>query len=149
MTSLEDLLDSYAAAATLFERTFESLAPEVTTARPAEGWTPAEVAVHMADAELVRATRIRVILGEHDPVLFTFDEERWQQQLAYSAQRPQLALDLYRATVTANRDLLLAIGPAALDRHGLHPTDGALTIRGLVERGIHHAHEHAEQLRAE
>ena len=110
------------------------------------GWTIREVLVHLADAEILRATRLRLILGGEDVVLPIFDENEWHDRLGYGERDPRVALATYEATVVASHELLLVEGASGWMRSGLHPEDGPLSVRELVARGVTHADDHVRQI---
>lgn len=112
----------------------------------AEGWSVHDVLVHLADAEAVRATRIRLLLAEERPSLFEFDEGRWRARLAYGERNALLALESYRQAVRSTADLVGAMPDEAWERVGLHAVDGEVSVRALVERGIRHAEDHSGQV---
>ena len=140
-------LAAFAAGPALVQRAWES-APEALRAVPGpEGWSANDVAVHLSDAELVRAFRIRIMCAgaaRLDP----FDEDAWRVSLRYAAADTALALDAYEATVAATADLLRRMGAEAAARAASHPELGDVTVATLVERGIEHAAAHAAQIRA-
>ena len=48
-----------------------------------EGWTPHEVAAHLADIEVALGWRIRQVLSEDEPMLQPFDQDLWATSLHY------------------------------------------------------------------
>jgi uncharacterized damage-inducible protein DinB len=120
-----------------------------TISRPGrEGWSIRDVLVHLADAELVRATRIRLILAEDEPALFDFDEGKWKRKLQYLWRSPEASLALFESLRFTSAELLRECDGNAWERAGIHPVDGPLSVRELLARGANHAEEHAAQVRA-
>lgn len=120
-----------------------------TISRPGrEGWSIRDVLVHLADAELVRATRIRLILAEDEPELFDFDEGKWKRKLQYLWRSPEASLALFESLRYTSAELLRECDGKAWERAGIHPIDGRLSVRELLARGANHAEEHAAQVRA-
>lgn len=111
-----------------------------------EGWSIRDVLVHLADAEMMRAIRFRLILADDGAQLPAFDQDDWRDRLGYSARDPRVALATYEATVVASHELLLVAGATGWLRSGLHPEDGPLSVRELVLRGSNHAEDHARQI---
>lgn len=112
-----------------------------------EGWSIRDVLVHLADAELVRAVRFRLILAEDEPELFVFDEGNWKRKLQYLWRSPEAAIALFESLRFASAELLRECDAKAWDRTGIHPADGPLSVRELLQRGANHAEEHAAQVR--
>lgn len=119
-----------------------------TISRPGkEGWSIRDVLVHLSDAELVRATRFRLILAEDEPALFGFEEDKWKRKLQYLWRSPEAALALFEALRFTSGELLRQFDAKAWDRVGIHEGEGPLSVRELLVRGADHAELHAEQIR--
>lgn len=140
-------LAAFAAGPALVRAAWDA-APEARRAVPgAEGWSANDVAIHVSDAELVRAFRIRIMCAgaaRLDP----FDEDAWRVSLRYAAADTALAFAACEATVAATADLLQRMGADAARRTASHPELGDVTVATLVERGIEHVAAHAAQVRA-
>lgn len=144
---LPDLLERFTNGPALIQRVLDEYPAQPVDSDGGDGWSVREVLVHLADAELVRSVRIRLILAEDAPALFTFDEGEWRERLSYALRDPDLSLRLYADAVAGTADLLTNADAAAWQREGVHPEDGRLSVVTLVERGIQHALDHAQQLR--
>ncbi len=107
-----------------------------------------DVLVHLADAELMRGARLRLILGsEGAPELPAWEADAWKRRLQYLWRSPEAALALYDALVFSNAELLRQVDGRAFERFGL--LEGReVTVRELLERGAAHSEEHAAQIRA-
>ena len=118
--------------------------------RPALGeWCANEVVGHLIEAEQRGfAGRIRTILAEDQPKLVG-----WDQPAVAAARRdcdksgPALAGE-FRVLRMASIELVNGLGPADLDRFGLHPEVGELRIRDLLGEWVHHDRNHVRQLLA-
>ena len=55
-------------------------------------WSVAAVLAHLADAELVIGTRSRFIVGDLEPTLVGFDQDRWATEFGYLDRDPAEAL---------------------------------------------------------
>lgn len=103
--------------------------------------------VHLADAELIRAARLRFALAAEEPVTFPgFDEGTWKRRLHYLWRSPEAALALYDALVYGNGELLRQVDVGSFAR-GVEVDGEVLTVADLVRRGAAHAEEHASQVR--
>src|SRR5687768_3066990 len=66
--------------------------------RPApERWSPAEIVVHLSDAELVGAWRFRSVLAWNAVPLQPYDQNTWATTFRYEQADPFAALDLFDA----------------------------------------------------
>ncbi len=143
---LETALVRYARGPSLVREAVRGAGPAELSRPGVGGWSVRDVLVHLADAELVRAARLRFMLAdEAAPVLPSFEEERWKRRLHYLWRSPEAALALYDALVFSNAELLRACDVAAFARRGI--VEGAeLTVEELLRRGAEHGEEHAAQL---
>lgn len=112
-----------------------------------EGWSVRDVLVHLSDAELVRSTRIRMILAEEEPVLFGFNEEQWKRRNHYLWRSPEAALSLFDQLRFTTMEILRQLDSRGWDRVGVHPEDGRLSIAELIIRGAAHSDDHSRQIR--
>lgn len=111
------------------------------------GWTPHEVAAHLADAEVVEAWRIRQVLSEDEPMLQPFDQEVWAAKLFYRQRELATSLATYAANRQSNLELLRAAGEAGLDRKYRHPEFGNRPLRAYIEHIADHDILHLRQIR--
>jgi hypothetical protein len=117
--------------------------------RPAGSeWSVRDVIIHLSDAELVRAERLRRIVAEESPELRPFDQDLWKRRLAYLWRDPELALTLLELLCHANAELLRQLDAAGWERSGLHPEFGPMTVGRLVRLGADHFADHAAHIRA-
>ncbi len=112
---------------------------------PAPGkWSPAKIACHLADCELVFAFRLRQIMAEDAPTLQPFDQERWATQ--YNGVPAAQALAVFSALRQWNLRLIGSALPSAAARPATHPERGALTFASIVETMAGHDLNHLGQL---
>jgi len=114
-----------------------------------EGWTPHEIAAHMADVEVMLAWRIRSVLAEDSPTLQPMDEELWGTTLYYRERELATSLSTFAANRQANLELLRFAGETGLDRPFNHPQFGDRPLRIMVEHIADHDIEHLKQIRGE
>ncbi|MEX1103404.1 MAG: DinB family protein [Dehalococcoidia bacterium] len=146
--SRDDLLQRFIAGPERIRQALGDAVGEAILEPGLEGWSVRDVLVHLSDAEVLRAIRFRLILAEDPNPLPFFDQEVWRERLGYEGRDPRLAIAIYEATIVSSHELVAALGGSALDRTGLHPEEGPITVRELVTRGANHADEHAAQIRA-
>jgi hypothetical protein len=143
----EELLARFAAGPALIEDALEHAADAMERG-DGDGWSIREILVHLSDAEILRAVRLRLILAQPGVELPVFDQDTWRATLAYGERDPGIAFSVYASLVGASAEMVAALGDGAWDMAGLHPEEGALSVRELITRGANHAQEHAAQIRA-
>ncbi|MEX2079980.1 MAG: DinB family protein [Dehalococcoidia bacterium] len=142
----DDLLARFESGPALVARAFAASPAAMLDFSQDGEWSIRDVLAHLADAELVRAVRVRFILAQPTTALSGFDEGAWHDRLGPAARSPLLALQLYEATVATTAELVRVVGPPALAASAHHESGELLTVQELLERGINHALEHAAQI---
>lgn len=122
--------------------------PEAALRRPeAPGkWSAVEIVQHLADSDLVFGFRARMILSEDRPPLQGYDQDRWASLFRYSAVPPAEALAQVTTLRRANLAVLRALGPAELERVGLHSERGAESLSHLMQLMAAHDLVHRRQI---
>lgn len=59
-------------------------------------WCIHEVIVHIADTEMIFCERIRRIIAEENPVLTSFNQEQWANNMFYDKQDYKLAFNWFK-----------------------------------------------------
>jgi hypothetical protein len=108
---------------------------------PAPGkWSPAQIACHLADCELVFAFRLRQTLAEDGPTIQPFDQEKWSA--TYNGVPAAQALQVFSALRQWNLRLIESALPSAAARPATHPERGELTFATIVETMAGHDLNH-------
>lgn len=113
-----------------------------------EKWSIRQIIAHLADTELVFASRFRQVAAEDSPPILPFDQNRWAQNLDYARRKPKQSLETLRRLRAENHELLKELPVASFDRTGSHSKDGAITLYQLLERLTNHTEKHAQQMQA-
>jgi hypothetical protein len=114
----------------------------------AEGWSIRDILVHLSDAEMVRSTRIRMILAAEEPAIFEFDEGLWKRRLHYIWRSPEAAIALFDQLRFSSTELFRQLDAKSWERVGVWPEGERVSIAELLRRGANHAEEHAAQIEA-
>ncbi|NWF99669.1 MAG: DinB family protein [Thermoanaerobaculaceae bacterium] len=107
-------------------------------------WTARQIFVHLADAEIAYAFRLRQVLSQEDHRVQTFDERRWME-LHRGFDAP-LALELFRALRLWNLRLLGSLEAEQWARTAVHPERGAESLELMVKLLAGHDGNHIQQL---
>lgn len=121
--------------------------PETLRKRPApEKWSPAEIAIHMAEVEMVVSVRVRLVIGNNGIAIQGFDQDAWAARYA-GADLP-LALNAFRALRGANVAFYRSLTQEQWEHYGMHSERGKETARRIVEMCAGHDLNHLKQLAA-
>lgn len=108
-------------------------------------WTVREVVHHLADSEIVSATRLRRLIAEESPLIVGYDEDEYARRLHYD--RPvTLSLDLFRAARLSNCELLDALTEEEWQRSGTHNQMGEYGVGVWLKVFTNHVKAHANQI---
>lgn len=139
-----DLLDSSGQA---FASTLDAVTPEVGSWHLAAGeWCVNEVVGHVIEAEKHGfAGRIRIILGSHEPEIETWNQVEVAKARNDCARPPQ---DLRREFMDVRQESVKLVRSLQLDqmeRGGMHPDVGRLTVEEVLHEWVHHDGNHLRQ----
>jgi len=122
--------------------------PEQALRRPeAQGkWSVTQVVQHLADSELVFGFRSRMILSEDRPALQGYDQDRWALLFRYGEVSWEGALAQLGVLRDANLAVLRRLGPAELERVGMHSERGPESLGHLMKLMAAHDLVHRRQI---
>ncbi|HWO91175.1 MAG TPA: DinB family protein [Methylomirabilota bacterium] len=139
-----DLLGSSGQA---FASTLNAIPPGVASWHPAPGeWCVNEVVGHVIVTDKNGfAGRIRVILGGDEPDLPKYDRDGLQKTRDDCARDPKALAHEMLEVRGQSLELIRSLGPEQLQRGGLHPDVGRLTVDDLLHEWVHHDGNHLRQ----
>lgn len=116
--------------------------------RPAEKpWAAKEVVCHLRDIEELFYGRLQAILWADEPKFWSSDPDAWAETRRYLADDLGKALADFRAKRAQTLRLVGGLPPGLLDRTGIHPTRGKVTVRDLVGVLAWHDDNHLDQIK--
>jgi len=114
---------------------------------PGEEWSIRDVVMHLTDAEMVSAVRIRMTLGsEEDVLLPAYDEELWKRRLHYLFRDVEAAMVTMDHVRFGNAELLQQLSKDTWRKTGVHARDGQVTVAELLKQAVAHTAAHIEQI---
>ncbi len=144
----QDLISRYEKGAPLLEDALRGVSAEALDRVPAPGkWTIRQIAIHVADAEIMATARIRAIAGDPGSRLAAFDQEHWAANMLYQRLPVEPAIAVVRALRQSTIVLLRTLPESAWARTGVHEERGELSLQQLVALVADHAENHARQIR--
>ena len=117
-------------------------APEVLSRRPAPGqWSAHEIIVHLADAEVAFAYRLRMMISTPGVAIQAFDQNAWASSMQYERLDLAAALDRFDALRCSNLELIANLEDPD-KAYGIHEERGresaALFVRLYAGHDINH-----------
>ncbi|HEY0830835.1 MAG TPA: DinB family protein [Candidatus Dormibacteraeota bacterium] len=134
--------DGYAAVMVALEGITED---ELDRAAGDDGWTPRQIAHHLADSEMMSAIRIRLLLVEPEPVVYAYDEKGFAERL--TGDRPiEPSLQAMRWARETCAQLLDRMTDADWRIVGTHTESGRYGTEDWLKIYAAHGHDHAAQI---
>lgn len=109
-------------------------------------WSIGQVVQHLADAEVVWAWRMRLILAQDRPSLTGFDQDLWAERLHYNEADLLDGLELFTVIRRANLRLIERASPSDLKRVGVHAERGEESLEHLRRLYAGHDLLHLRQI---
>lgn len=143
MSAPSAVLDRYVLGSSVLAYALHGLSDEHAKARPGPGaWSLAELAAHLADADLVISDRMKRVIAEDDPALLAFDETAWTDRLATNEAPLAESLALFQANRRWTERILRRCSRADFARAGRHDQVGRVTLAELLVGAANHLDHH-------
>jgi hypothetical protein len=143
----EQLILRYERGPQLLRDALAGVPAEALPWRPAPGkWSAHEVVCHCADSETISSTRIRFLLGEDDPTIVAYDQDRWAQRFDYHALPLEASLRQVEAVRAWTALLIRRLPESAWSRAGTHTESGRYTAEQWLQIYAEHLEVHARQI---
>jgi len=124
-----------------------SVDAKVRARRPEpERWSINEIVAHMADAEVVTAYRLRMILALDGSPIQAFDQDVWASTFRYNQCDAVESAHLFAANRSGTLRALSLVDERRLDNHGIHAERGRETVRHLLRFYAGHDRNHLSQI---
>ena len=104
------------------------------------------VVQHLADAELVWAYRLRIVLAEDRPAIVGYDQDRWAARLEYEGTNIRDAREQFAALRQSNLRIIGHASEKDLDRVAVHALRGDQTLRLMMQWWAGHDLVHLRQI---
>ena len=101
---------------------------------------------HLADAELVWAYRLRMVLAEDRPAIVGYDQDRWAARLEYDGTNIRDAREQFAALRPSNLRIMRRASEKDMDRVGIHAQRGEQTLRLMMRWWAGHDLVHLRQI---
>lgn len=114
---------------------------------PAPGrWSIAQIVLHLADAELVFAYRVRMVLSTPGTPIEAFNQDDWVNTQHAATSDAHASLALFTALRVSMVRLLERLSDEELNRYGVHAERGPESIRHLQSLYAGHDRNHLAQI---
>lgn len=140
---LAEVLGRYEGGARLLPYACSGLSAEQAEVATAPGTLSIlQVAVHLLDADLVFAERIKRIFAEDDPILQPFDEDLWIERIPAAGLPLDDAVQLFAANRRWMARIMRRRPPQDFARTGMKAGAGPQTAAQILAYAISHLDHH-------
>lgn len=148
MPDTEQLAERYISAVEAFIECVRDVRKDQMDFREGpDGWSPRDVAFHVADVDSMLGLRLRRILCEDYPQLSGLDTQASVQLFRRGRLHVELALDALSASSALNTALIEKLSPADLARKGRHSGGHDMTAADLAAFMAMHIEAHIKQMK--
>ncbi len=113
--------------------------------RPA-GWTVRQVVHHLPDSHLNAYVRFKLALTEEEPIIKTYDQERWAELEDARTAPIEMSLALLESLHQRWTLMLRSLGPRDLSRTLRHPELGVLNLDRYLALYAWHGRHHVAHI---
>ena len=110
------------------------------------GWSVIEIVCHLRDFDGYFQERCQLMVEQDNPMLPAFDHLAIAREERYIDQDLSTAFAEYLASRRRFISLVESLTEDQLDRTGIHPESGPITVRMQSIRGALHDIDHTEQI---
>jgi uncharacterized protein YndB with AHSA1/START domain len=144
-----ELLVRFENGAAALEQAVHALSPSDLDREPQPGfWSARQIAMHIVDAEIMGAGRLRMLAAEPGAVLKAYRGDVWGEKFDYKHQPLEPALSLFAALRASTAEVLKRLPAEAWANKGIREETGELTLENLLEAHCKHCEAHIQEITA-
>jgi uncharacterized damage-inducible protein DinB len=137
------LVQKYETGVAKLQQAIAGMSEADLKAAPIPGkWSTQQVIIHLADADVVFAERIRRIVAEDNPTLTVWDENKFAERLFYHDQSVADAMGILDLTHKQTSRILRKMSEADWQRKGVHSHRGPQTVGDVLTYAVNHIEHH-------
>ena len=148
LDAVAGLLDRYERGSQAFVRLVKSVASECLDVAAEGEWSIRQTALHIVDAELVGAVRLRMIAAQPGSRLTAYAGDVWGRELGYAKQALEPSLELFQALRRTTAAMLRHLPAATWANRAEHEEAGDVTLESYLDSHCEHAESHMQEIEA-
>lgn len=143
------VLSRYEAGTQLLSEALAAIPRNELDRSPAPGqWNARQIALHIVDAEIVGAARLRMLAAEPGSTLKAYAGDVWGARLGYDKLSLEPALELFVALRRCTSEMLRGLPREAWSNRGVHEGSGEVTLESYLLAHCEHAEAHVDEILA-
>ena len=147
MDVITALIERYERGVAAFTQLMSDISPKIVSLPAAEGeWSAHQMAMHIVDAEIVGAMRLRMIAAQPGSKLSSYAGDVWGRELAYAKLPLAPAIELFQALRRNTAAMLRALPASAWLHRAEHEEAGQVTLESYLDSHCQHAEIHMREI---
>jgi hypothetical protein len=131
----------------MFRDAIEGLTEAEFCYKPApDKWSIHQILIHVTDSEISATPRLKKVLAEDEPTLFSFDQDAWVNNLGYDLLDREQYLLLFKLLRSSMLTILDSLTREQSERVGVYPDQERFTFKQLLEFRVEHVRGHLAQI---
>ncbi|MGE7946266.1 DinB family protein [Lysinibacillus sp. NPDC093688] len=144
---MEELIKEYALGYTMLREAIEGLTEEELRYKPSpDKWSIHQILIHVTDSEISSTSRLKKVLAEDAPLLISFDQEAWANNLGYDLLDREQHLLLFKLLRSSMQPILDHLTSEQSKRVGVYVDQAQFTFKQLLEFRVQHVRNHLDQI---
>lgn len=140
-------IERYEKGAREFAALMASIPPAKLDRAPGPGlWNVRQTALHIVDAEIIGATRLRMLAAQPGTKLAGYSGDVWARELHYEQLPLEPALELFAALRKLTAAVLHRLPESAWGNAGMHEELGEITLESCLAAHCEHAEHHMQEI---
>jgi uncharacterized damage-inducible protein DinB len=144
---VEALTEEYGRGYAMLREAIEGLAEDELRYKPApDKWSIHQILIHVTDSEISSTSRLKKVLAEEEPLLISFDQNAWANNLGYDLMDREQHLLLFKLLRSSMQTILDNLTSEQGERVGVYVDQGRFTFKQLLEYRVQHVRDHLAQI---
>ena len=143
------LIERYERGASAFPVLMSEIPSQIVDLAPADGeWSAHQTALHIVDAEIVGAMRLRMIAAQPGAKLTSYAGDVWGRELGYEKLPLAPAIELFQVLRQTTAAMLRSLPAQAWLHRAEHEEAGEITLESYLDSHCEHAEIHMQEIEA-
>jgi uncharacterized damage-inducible protein DinB len=144
---MKELIKEYALGYSMLRKSIEGLTEDEFLYKPSpDKWSIHQILIHVTDAEISATSRLKKVLAEEEPILISFDQNAWANNLGYDLLDREQHLLLFKLLRSSMQTILDNLTSEQSERVGVYVDQGRFTFKQLLEYRVQHVRDHLAQI---
>jgi len=146
--SVGGLIDRYERGTTAFADLVDNIPTNLIDVAPPGEWSARQTALHIVDAEIVGAMRLRMIAAQPGCKLASYRGDVWGRELGYTNKPLAPAMKLFHSLRETTATVLRELPASSWANRAEQEEEGEVTLESYLLSHCEHAEMHMEEIQS-